>query len=174
MSTTRQVRNTNSSQRQEYIYGNTVRQPEAVPVGRPPKQPKRPVRTSSQVRKNRRRALSMSRAYVIFQMIAAVCAVMICVSYLKIQSDMTDRSENVSALQEELTELTEQNDTAYSAVADSVNMEEIRSKAMNELGMVYAAQGIVIEYNSPTSDYVRQYSDIPSDGVLAKSQNIGD
>jgi hypothetical protein len=87
---------------------------------------------------------------------------------------MVDRTENVSALQEELTELTEQNDTAYNAVADSVNLEEIRSKAMNEMGMVYAAQGIVIEYNSPTSDYVRQYSDIPSDGVLARSQNAAD
>lgn len=174
MSATRQVRSTNNSHRQEYVYGNTVRQPEAVPVRRTREQPKRPARTSSRVRRNRRRALSMSLAYVIFQMIAAVCAVMICVSYLKLQSDMVDRTENVSALQEELTELTEQNDTAYNAVADSVNLEEIRSKAMNEMGMVYAAQGIVIEYNSPTSDYVRQYSDIPSDGVLARSQNAAD
>lgn len=172
ISSTGQMRSTNSSHRQEYVYGNTVRQPEAVPERRQKEQPKKTVRTSTRVRRNRRRALSMSPAYVIFQMIAAVCAVMICVAYLKIQSDMVDRSENVSALQEELTELTEQNDTAYNAAADSVNLEEIRSKAMNEMGMVYAAQGTVIEYNSPTGDYVRQYSDIPSDGILAKSRSI--
>ena len=34
MSATRQVRSTNNSHRQEYVYGNTVRQPEAVPVRR--------------------------------------------------------------------------------------------------------------------------------------------
>ena len=82
------------------------------------------------------------------------------------------RSENITALQQELTDLTEANDTAYNAATDSVNLEEVRSKAMNELGMVYAAQGTVIEYDSPTSDYVKQYSDIPKDGVLAQSKNV--
>ena len=70
--------------------------------------------------------------------------------------------------------MTEQNDTAYNAAEDSVNLEEIRSKAMNEMGMVYAARGNVIEYKSPDSDYVKQYSDIPSDGVLAKSKDLSD
>ena len=50
---------------------------------------------------------------------------------------------------------TEANDTAYNAAADSVNLQEIRDKAMNELGMVYAANGNVVEYDSPTSDYVK-------------------
>ena len=40
--------------------------------------------------------------------------------------------------------------------------------------MVYAAQGNVVEYESPTSDYVKQYNDIPSDGVLAKSRDVSD
>ena len=75
-------------------------------------------------------------------------------------------------MQQELADLTEANDTAYNAATDSVNLEEVRSKAMNELGMVYAAQGTVIEYDSPTSDYVKQYSDIPKDGVLAQSKNV--
>lgn len=87
---------------------------------------------------------------------------------------MVSRSENISALQEELADLTEENDTAYNAAEDSVNLEEIRDKAMNEMGMVYASQGNVIEYKSPTSDYVKQYSDIPSDGVLAKSKDVTD
>ena len=41
---------------------------------------------------------------------------------------------------------------------DSVNLDEIREKAMNELGIVYA-----------TGDYVKQYEGIPEDGVLAQS-----
>ena len=46
------------------------------------------------------------------------------------------------------------------------------TKAMNELGMVYAANGNVVEYDSPTSDYVKQYNEIPSDGILAKSKDV--
>lgn len=174
ISSSGRAKSINSSYRQEYVYGNTVRQPEILPKKRVQEKPKNPARTSRQVRKNRRRALSMSPAYVAFQMIAAICAVMICVGYLRLQSDIVSRSENISALQEELADLTEQNDTAYHAAADSVNLEEIRSKAMNEMGMVYAAQGNVIEYESLTGDYVKQYSDIPSDGVLAKSKAASD
>ena len=71
-----------------------------------------------------------------------------------------------------MSDLTEANDTAYNAAVDSVNLQEIRDKAMNELGMVYAANGNVVEYDSPTSDYVKQYNEIPSDGILAKSKDV--
>ena len=164
----------NSSHRQAYVYGNTVRQPEVLPKRMPEERPQRPERTSRQVRKNRKRAMNMSPAYAVFLVAAAVCAVFICVAYLKLQSDIVNRSENISALLEKLADLTDENDTAYNAAADSVNLEEIRSKAMNEMGMVYAAQGNVVEYESPTSDYVKQYNDIPSDGVLAKSRDVSD
>lgn len=163
-----------SSYRQAYVYGNTVPKPEVLPKRRPEAQPESPKRTSRQVRRNRKRAMNTSPAYTIFLAAAAICAVLICVAYLKLRSDMVSRSENISALQEELADLTEENDTAYNAAEDSVNLEEIRDKAMNEMGMVYASQGNVIEYKSPTSDYVKQYSDIPSDGVLAKSKDVTD
>lgn len=163
-----------SSQRQAYVYGNTVRQPEVLPKRMPKKRQQIPQRTSVQVRRNRKKAMSMNPAYAVFLVVAAVCAVLICVTYLKLQSDIVNRSESITALREELAELTESNDTAYNAAADSVNLQTIRGKAMSEMGMVYAAQGNVVEYDSPTSDYVKQYSDIPSDGVLAKSKNTSD
>ena len=52
---------------------------------------------------------------------------------------------------------------------DSVNLEEIREKAQEELGMVYASPEQVIEYQRPSADYVKQYENIPEDGVLAQS-----
>lgn len=168
----RDNRTRSTDRRQFYVYGNAVPDPEYYPKGQPEVQQKRAVQTSSQVRKNRKRALNVSPAYAMFLTFAAVCAVAICVFYLQLQSNIVSRSENVTALQEELADLTEANDTAYNTAADSVNLEAIRSKAMNEMGMVYAAQGNVIEYDSPTSDYVKQYNDIPSSGVLAKSKDI--
>ena len=79
--------------------------------------------------------------------------------------------ERILFTQEELADLTESNTTRYNAAANSVNMETVRDRAMNEMGMVYAAQGTVIEYNRPAGDYVKQYSDIPESGVLAKSSD---
>ena len=78
----------------------------------------------------------------------------------------------VYPLQEQLADLTEANNTAYNAAADSVNLEDVRNKAMNEMGMVYESQGTVIEYESPASGYVKQYDSIPEDGVLAQSKDI--
>lgn len=155
------------------MYGNTAPKPEVLPRRREEERPVPSKRSSRQVRKNRSRALSISPAYATFLVVAAVCAVFICVAYLQMQSKIVNRSERISALQEELADLTEKNDTAYHAVADSVNLEEVRNKAINEMGMVYASQGQVVEYESPTDDYVRQYSDIPSDGVLAKTKDVG-
>ena len=53
---------------------------------------------------------------------------------------------------------------------DSVNLDEIRERAQNDLGMVYASPDQVIEYENPATDYVKQYEEIPKDGVLARSE----
>ena len=161
-----------NGQGQFYVYGSTVRQMQAAPERAPQKaRPAEPKRTSRQVARNRNRAMSISPAYAVFLTIAAVCAVLVCVLYLNLQADVVSRSEHVTALQEELADLTEANDTRYNAAADSVDLKTVRDKAMNEMGMVYESEGTVVEYVSPASDYVKQYSDIPESGVLAKSSD---
>lgn len=157
-----------------YVYGNAVRQAEPLPGRAPKARPAGTRRTSRQVIKNRNRAMRNSPAYAVFLGIAAIGAVLICMLYLSLQSDVVSRSEHVTAMQEELAELTEQNDTAYNAAADSVNLETVRDRAMNEMGMVYAADGTVIEYEQPAGDYVKQYSDIPENGVLAGADNASE
>lgn len=156
-----------------YVYGNVVRQAQTAPLRRPqePERQARPKRASRQVVKNRNRAMSISPAYALFLTAAAICAVFVCVIYLNMQAGVISRSENVTMLQEELADLTEANTTRYNAAANSVNMETVRDRAMNEMGMVYASQGTVIEYDRPAGDYVKQYSDIPESGVLARSSN---
>lgn len=157
-----------------YVYGNAVRQADPVPARTPQARPQQLKRTSSQVVKNRKRAMSISPAYATFLAAAAVCAVVICMLYLSLQSDVIRRSEHVAAMQEELADLTEANNTLYSSAADSVNLETVRQRAMNEMGMVYAAQGTVIEYSRPSGDYVKQYSSIPESGILARSSDISE
>ena len=57
---------------------------------------------------------------------------------------------------------------------DAVNLDEIRTKAQKDLGMVYASEDQIVEYTRPSADYVKQYEDIPEDGVLAQSDKHED
>ena len=54
------------------------------------------------------------------------------------------------------------NDEEYSRIESSVNLEQIKQIAINELGMTYAGEGQIVEYSSEGSDYVRQVADIPN------------
>ena len=38
--------------------------------------------------------------------------------------------------------------------------------------MVYASDSQVIEYDNPTGDYIKQYDQIPEEGVLANSVDM--
>ena len=111
----------------------------------------------------------MNSAYVIFLTVAAVMAVIVCVNYVKLQSRITDRSKNITAMQKELANLKEENNAKFNAVMDSVNLDEIRDRAQNQLGMVYASPEQIVEYDNPATDYVKQFEEIPDDGVLAQS-----
>lgn len=115
--------------------------------------------------------MAIGKSYTVFLAAASVCAVFVCAMYLHLQSDVRAHSDKVAALQERLSDLTEANNTAYNAVVDSVNLEMVCEKAKNEMGMVYASQGKIIYYISPTSDYVKQYDEIPDSGILAQSKN---
>lgn len=149
-----------------YVYGNTVTKPAYEPERRV-KEPRR--RTSYQVRKNRKKALQMSPGYVLFLATAALIALLVCVGYIKMQASVTSQSKQVTALQEELAQMREENNTRYNAVMDTVNLEEVRERAL-KMGMVYASQDQIITYKSPSADYVKQYESIPEDGVLAQSK----
>lgn len=153
---------------QAYMYGNVVTKPEYTPKKKKTSaKPKKKV--SRQVQKNRKRALHMNAAYVLFLTIAATIVLLLCVNYVRLQSEMIKHSKNVTALQEELANMKEENTTKYNAVVDSVNLDEVRERAINELGMTYATPEQIVEYDNPASDYVKQYENIPKSGVLAQS-----
>lgn len=158
----------NSAARQTYVYGNVVEKPQYEPK-RQEKKPERKRQISRQVRQNRKKALHMNPGYVVFLTAAAVCALLICVNYVNLQSRITKRSKNITAMQAELVDLKEKNNTRYNTIMDSVNLEEVRVSAQDKLGMVYATEAQVIEYQRPSADYVKQYESIPEEGVLAQS-----
>lgn len=163
----------NRTRGQMYVYGNVAAKPAYEPERRA-HDPQRKRRVSKQVKQNRRKAMGMNQGYVLFLTIAAILALVVCVNYVKLQSKITSRSKNITVLQEELANLKEENNTRYNAIMDSVNLDEVRERAQNSLGMVYASSDQVVEYASPSADYVKQYEGIPKDGVLAQSDKNTD
>lgn len=162
-----------SNASQMYVYGSTVAKPVYEPQRRETEQPRK-TRTSKQVSKNRSKALHMNRAYVLFLAVAAIAMLIVCVNYIQLRSTITSRSANITALQAELASLKEENNTKYNVVMDSVNLDEVRTTALEELGMVYANKDQIVEYDNPTGGYIKQYEAIPEDGVIASSKDVQD
>ena len=140
-----------------YVQGNTVRK---IDVTREIEQkPHRKV--SNRTRKNRDKAKHMSAGYVLFLSAALVATGIILVNYITLQSDITNSVQNISRLEKELNDLKLSNDEEYSRIISSVDLEEIRRVAIQELGMQYAEEGQIISFASESSDYVKQIADIP-------------
>ena len=151
-----------------YVYGTAARK---VAVESPRvEQPSKEV--SQRVRQNRNRALHMNRGYVLFLAVAAMVALFSCVQYLQLQSEITSRSEHITELQQELAERREANTTKYNVVVNSMNLEEIRERAMTDLGMVYATEDQVVSYKDPANVSVTQFAEIPKSGIVASSDSV--
>lgn len=152
-----------------YVYGNTARKENTAPLHQQERQPKA---VNPRVKKNQRNALHMNRGYVVFLAVAAMVALFACVQYLQLQSEVTTRSKNVTSLQRQLENKKEANTTKYNVIMDSINLEKVRDRAMNDLGMVYATEGQIITYEDPTSNSVVQYSSIPESGIIASADVV--
>lgn len=141
-----------------YVDGNTVRKLQPVPKRKPVRAPKK---LSHTARKNRDKAAYMNLGYVMFLAAAVMAMGFICIQYLQLQADITGRVRNISKLESTLNDLKLANDEEYARIMGSVDLEEIKRVAMEELGMKYASESQIVTYSGDSSDYVRQYKDIP-------------
>lgn len=141
-----------------YVQGNTVR---ALNVQEAVKEaPKKQL--SHAIRKNRDKAVHMSFGYVMFLSAALFFAGFVLIGYIQLQYEMTSSVKNISNLEKQLNNLKLDNDEQYNRILSSVDLEEIKRIAIDELGMQYAGQGQIVIISGEDSDYVRQYADIPN------------
>lgn len=152
-----QRRTANRRVQDTYVVGNTVRKLNIVEELQNPVQQK-PVNHT--VRKNREKALYMNLGYVLFLVAALASAAIILISYIQIQAEITLSVKHIAAMESELNDLRLTNDENYARAASSVDLEEIRSVAIGELGMRYAKEGQIINVSGEGNDYVRQLADI--------------
>ena len=148
--------------------GNTVRRMEAVPDYRRERREREERereeqlrRRKRQVRRNQERQLRMSKRYVVFLTMAVTVFGVFAGTYIKIQSDMTARMNTISSLESQIADLKADNDEAYKRIRMSVDLDSVREKALNELGMSYAKESQIIYYTVDNDDFMNQYSEIP-------------
>ena len=152
-----QRRTTNKRVYNTYVDGNTARKLNVVEELQNPTQPKKVNHT---VRKNREKALYMNLGYVLFLVAALASAAIILIGYIQIQAEITLAVKNIATMESELNDLRLTNDENYARAASSVDLDEIRSVAIGELGMRYAKEGQIINVSGEGNDYVRQLADI--------------
>ncbi|MCR5507568.1 MAG: cell division protein FtsL [Lachnospiraceae bacterium] len=139
----------------EFIYGNTARELRELGQGRGSE-----LKLSHQTRRNREKAGHMNPGYILFLTLAMVMTVAICIQYLMMRATMTNMVKELSSLELNLNELKAENDDTENRIKGAVDLEEIKYRAMNELGMQYANEDQIVSYECEDTDYVRQLVDI--------------
>lgn len=132
-----------------YIYGNTARSLQEE-LNAPRKV------LSNETRKNREKAHHMNVGYILFLSGALLACAICLISYVQKQSELTSKIAQVSKMEKELNTLKLSNDENYTRINSSINLEEIRRIAIEELGMSYAEEGQVILYQGNKKDYMHQ------------------
>ena len=141
---------------QYVVDGNTIRKIQAIPQEEPER---KPVRRSTS--RNRARTRAMSRGYEMFLAVVSESALFMCVRYLQIKSAITTQNKQIATTESELSQLKADNDALYNSVISSVDLEKIKDKAMNELGMTYPQEDQIYQFDTAGNSYVRQYKDVP-------------
>lgn len=145
---------TSSKNRNRYMYGATAEELERELNAQPKK------KLSKRIIKNRENAIHMNPAYVIFLGVAICICAFVLIGYVRMQADITSGIEQASKLESRYISLKNDNDEEYERIVNSVDMNEVKRVAIEELGMHYAKEGQIITYADEMKDYVRLYSDV--------------
>ena len=142
-----------------YVDGNTVRKLEPERVWEEPEEEVPVKKPHHEVRKNRDKAHYMNAGYVMFLAAALCIAAVILVNYVQLQAQLTNLTKTVASNESTLNRMKVANDEEYNRIVSSIDLEEIKRIAITELGMVYAQEGQIIEYENETGDYMRQVTE---------------
>ena len=157
---------------QTYYYhqGNTVRKEEvyvrparSLPTREQREREKREEAIRNQKISYRRHkaALRKNRLVTGYMIMAVIITCIMLVGYVALQTNVTTRMNNIADLETELANLKADNKATESRISTTTNLSEIKDKAINDLGMVYATSSQIVYYSVDGSDYMSQYHDIP-------------
>lgn len=141
-----------------YIEGNVVRKMDVADYDF-----NNPVELKKESKKLKARLGGISLNYVLFLSLAIIGMVIMLTQYLGYRSAIAEQQHEVAKLQSELNTKKLANDEEYARIMGSVDIEEIKTIAMDELGMTYPNSNQIVAFVDNDSDYVRQYKDVSAE-----------
>lgn len=93
--------------------------------------------------------------------IAAAVVYKLAIGYLDVNSSIKAKQKDIAIVQSDYETLKAMNDSTLEEIDSSIDLKSIYMTAVNELGMVFANENQVIEYENNESSYVRDFNDIP-------------
>ena len=107
---------------------------------------------------HRQKRKKVSSVYATMAIVLCVCFF---VGYIYLQTQVTERTDNIAKLETQISTLKADNGAAKARINTAANLSNVRNTALNELGMVYANADQIVYYDMETNDYMNQYSKIP-------------
>ena len=175
--TSRKNRTNARNARGMYVDGNAVRRLQEVPArpyqapgvqtarrvreNMPERPAAQPRQLSREAQRNREKAKSMGRGFVVFLAVVSVAVLFCCVNYLQLKSELTGKIKTVASLETELSQIKEDNNAYESQVTSDVDLNTIKKLAIGRLGMNYPKDDLKKTYTMPSNSYVRQYQEVP-------------
>lgn len=161
-----------------YIDGNTVRKLETAEIPERVRHSeedynleKERKRRMRKIQRKRERAKELDLFSVAWLVLAVGVTFFVCVKYLSVQSELTITTKEITALENEILTLKEENKNELDSITADIDLDYIYKVATKKLGMVHPDKDQVVSYKSTKSDSVRQYGDIPSgtsESILSK------
>ncbi len=144
-----------------YVEGNTVRKLRVAPDIRREEENHQLPQRRRQVQAQPRALSGISFGSMLVLTLAIITTVYVCVDYLMLQHQVSQMQKQIVSMEKEVTKLTHENDAALEAINTAYDLDYVYQVAVEELGMVYPNKNTVITYKRGTTDYVRQFEDIP-------------
>lgn len=143
----------------EYIYiqsGNTIRRMKSeerlLEIEALPKR---------EIKKKKSLSIKSIRNFIILTGLSVILTFML-VHYLDLHSKIQNSMQNVVVLERQLNRLKQENQEKEVQLKADVDLKQIYNIATKRLGMVHPDNNLLINFQSPVREYVRQNDDIPS------------
>lgn len=166
----------NTSERYQYIYGsNATRLDETgrdagkgakrAGVTSAKKAASRPERTvdaekEAAILKNRQKLQAFDWKFTVVAAVAVLFCAAASLFYIDGTVRLNELSSQVSELKSEKAELMSKKAALQTEIDKSINLDEIRKFAKDDLHMIYPDPDHTIYYNDSASDYFRQYESV--------------
>ena len=105
-------------------------------------------------------APAVDRLAMVVLTVSIILTFAVAVSYLQMLADISTQNKEIARLEKKTEALITSNDIMERRIVDSVDLAEIQTVAMEDLGMVYPYQDQMVQYQSGTRGYVRQFGEL--------------